>query len=156
MFAGLVSPGSLTQLCYNPPSQQQSKPAAQNILQFANISCKPATQQEKDTWFGPQHVQISLRLINWLSLQNVESAKLQQSPTVHKLFPEKSSESPITNQTIIQSQNTFYVKSYSIAMLSAGILLGKRGAVLHHSAETVLCFRNHVFFPSSPQSLSSG
>ena len=36
-------------------------------------------------------------------------------------------------------------------------ILGTRGAVLHHSAETVLCFRNHVFFPSPPsQSLSSG
>ena len=38
-------------------------------------------------------------------------------------------------------------------------VLGTRGAVLHHSAETVLCFRNHVVFPSSPsssQSLSSG
>ena len=43
--------------------------------------------------------------------------------------------------------------------LSYERFLGTRGAVLHHSAETVLCFRNHIFFPSPPsppQSLSSG
>ena len=39
-------------------------------------------------------------------------------------------------------------------------ILGTRGAVLHHSAETVMCFRIHVFPcsppPPSSQSISSG
>ena len=47
-----------------------------------------------------------------------------------------------------------------ISQVSTVQLIGTRGAVLHHSAETVLCFRIHVlcFFssPSSSQSISSG
>ena len=45
-----------------------------------------------------------------------------------------------------------------ISQVSTVQLIGTRGAVLHHSAETVLCFRIHVLFvfPSSPQSISSG
>ena len=44
-----------------------------------------------------------------------------------------------------------------ISQVSTVQLIGTRGAVLHHSAETVLCFRIHVLFvfPSSPQSISS-
>ena len=85
MFAGLVSPDTVV-LQSAQSAASRCQPAARNILQFANICRAPATQQEQDnTWFGPQDVQISLRLINWLSLQNVESAKLQQSPTVQTL-----------------------------------------------------------------------
>ena len=49
---------------------------------------------------------------------------------------------------------------YTLELQTEFVLLGTRGAVLHPSAETVLCFRIHVlcFFssPSSSQSISSG
>ena len=62
--------------------------------------------------------------------------------------------SPCPNTLFKGRRPTFLVAQ----QLYGHFLLGPRGAVLNHSAETVLCFRLHVFlFPPPPsQSISSG
>ena len=68
----------------------------------------------------------------------------------------EKSESPRYNSDL---EHINIVGTTSVRMMRKymEVFLGTRGAVLHHSAEMVLCSRNHVFFPSpSSQSLNSG